>query len=164
MVLLTSIPQWDVINLLKKGLRSRGAGGPELPHASAEAAFVPLQVELSQPEEWSGAVPTWSHQLSLALQLPLQELVEMLLKGNGQLSVCLRSTDLLCSQCALSDEAGSNVHPVCSVPLYPNTVCSVSGAKSTLSGVPLTKRASLLVSRGFIYMFFSLIRKENIKK
>lgn len=64
----------------------------------------------------------------------------------------------------VSDEAGSNVDPVCSVPLYPIAVCSVSGDKSTLSGVSLTKRASLLVSRGFIYMFFSLNRKENITK
>lgn len=64
----------------------------------------------------------------------------------------------------VSEEAGSNADPVCPVPLYPLTVCSVSGVKSTLSGVPLTKQSSLLVSHGFIYMFFSLIRKENIKK
>lgn len=107
-------------------------------------------------------MPTWSHQLCLAVQLPLRKLVEMLPQGNGHLPVQHRAALLLVLP--VSDEAGSSADPVCSVPLYPITVCSVSRVKSTLSGVPLTNRASLLVSRGFIYMFFSLIRKENIKK
>lgn len=86
----------------------------------------------------------------------------MLPQGNGHLPVQHRAALLLVLP--VSDEAGSSADPVCSVPLYPITVCSVSRVKLTLSGVPLTNRASLLVSRGFIYMFFSLIRKENIKK
>lgn len=107
-------------------------------------------MELSQPEEWSGAVPSWSHQLCLTLQLPLEELVEMLLKGNGHLSVQHRPALLLV--CPVSDEAGSNVHPVCSVPLYPitHTLCFWSQVNSFWSSFDKT---SLSAGQSWFYLY-----------
>lgn len=109
---------------------------------------MPLQVELSQPED-SGAVPTWSHKSCPALQFPLEKLVEMLLKGNGHLSVQHRPALLLVLP--VSDEAGSNVDPVCSVPSYPITVrCFRSQVNTFWSSLD---KMSLSAGQSWFYLY-----------
>lgn len=126
----------------------------------SQVCVVLLQIKLLQPEEYLGAFPTRSHGLHLVLRLLCWK--SWWRCRSRELNACLRGKDLLRSPCrqeqpqpCLSIRFAKSLH----IPSPPARL-----QKPSLSGAPLTKWASLLVSRGFIYMFFSLIRKENSKK
>lgn len=151
-----------VINLLKKGLSSWGAEGPELPHASAEATFVQCLCKWSShSQRTQGLRPPGVTNPVLLCSSHWKSWWRCCSK---EMDTCLCSTDLLFSWCSLSRMKQGAVLIQFAQSLHIPSLCAVSGVKSTLSGVPLTKWASLLVSHGFIYMFFSLIRKENVRK